>query len=112
VTLTPTLHPDLLRLLSDASDALLLAALGKGDPETEAKLAGKLERLIDRHGGRTWEASPNGEALGAGASVPAEGILIRCSECGAVTRVYHLDWTAMTCSNCEFMLALRDWTRA
>ena len=25
MTLTPTLHPDLLRLLSDASDALLLA---------------------------------------------------------------------------------------
>jgi len=58
VTPTPTLHPDLLRLLSDASDALLLAALGKGDPETEAKLAGlrvledadpdELEAILDR----------------------------------------------------------------
>lgn len=36
----------------------------------------------------------------SGASVPAEGVLIRCSECGAVARVYHFDWTAFTCNNC------------
>ena len=37
------------------------------------------------------------------------GALIKCPECQHISRIYHLNWCAITCQNCREMINKYDW---
>ena len=37
------------------------------------------------------------------------GVLIKCPKCQHIDRVFHLEWSALTCQSCKEMIDKYDW---
>ena len=53
---------------------------------------------------------PYFEPLTTSHRVTMHGRLVRCPHCNHVSRVYHLGFSALQCTNCKTMVRKYDWT--